>query len=305
MKKHRRGKSLFSASHFKIVIVAILLLLCISGFTLYKFVIFQTKTVVETSRNEMRKIPSDVKKELIKEVSNATSSASFRVPILMYHYVEYVQDKKDTIRQALDVNPNTFEQQVKTLLSAGFTFMTARELGDVIDGKSQLPKNPILLTFDDGHWDLDTVVLPILKKYNVKATAYIISGFIGKPDFMSQQQLQEVINSGLIDVGAHTIHHVSLKGKLSSTVKSEVDQSKAMLENNYHISVVSFAYPDGAFDQQAINIVKEAGFSTATSTIPGIEQSKENRFFLYRIRPGYKTGQILLNYLQQDKFRPY
>lgn len=261
--------------------------------------------VVETRRSEMKRIPADVKKVLEAQSKEATTSVTLRVPILMYHYVENVKDQRDTIRKSLNIPSFIFEQQVKTLVTANYTFMTAKELGEVIDGKVLLPSNPILLTFDDGHWDLDTDVLPILKKYHAKGTAYIITSFIDGSDFLSTQQLQDVINSGLIDVGAHTQHHVSLKGKLLKTDQSEIEGSKEVLEKTFHIKVVSFAYPNGAFDQQAIDTVKNAGFSTAVSTIPGIEQSKQNRFFLYRLRPGARTGEVLLKYLQQNKFRMY
>ena len=301
MKKRRKKslpkKSFIYVNRTVILSLIILLIFCIGSFIFYKFVPSQIKSIVETPKTEMKKIPSDVKEKL--------SLTVFRVPILMYHYVEYVKDKKDIIRQSLDITPYTFEQQVKTLQSVGFTFMTARELGEVIDGKMELPKSPILLTFDDGHWDFDTVVLPILKKYHVKATAYIIAGFIGRSDFMSKEELVDVINSKLVDVGAHTVHHVSLKGRPSSVLNYEIGQSKALLENAYHISVVSFAYPGGAFDQKAIDAVKNAGFTTAVSTIPGIIQSSGNRFFLYRLRPGYRTGDVLLNYLRQNAFKAY
>lgn len=262
------------------------------------------KPAVETPKTEMKKIPDDVKKSLA-DTPTPSLLASIRVPILMYHYVEYVQDKKDTIRESLNVNPDVFESQMVTLKNAGYTFMTAKELGDVLDGKMKLPSQPILLTFDDGHWDFDTVVLPILKKYNIHATAYIISGFIGGSDFMSQTQLQDVVNSGLIDVGDHTIHHYALKGLPFQLVTTEVTQSKADLEKQYHIHIVSFAYPNGSFDLQAINAVKSAGYTTAVSTIPGIIQSNTNRYFLYRLRPGYRTGQALVNWLQQNAFQAY
>lgn len=301
-KKVKKGKSSNHSKQTFIFGVIIFIFICIIAVIFYKVFTSQTKPTIESSRTEMKKIPPDVKKELAKQTAKSTSPTTFRVPVLMYHYVEYVQDKKDTIRQSLNINPNTFEQQVQTLIAAGYTFMTARELGDVIDEKAQLPKNPVLLTFDDGHWDLDTVVLPILKKYHVNATAYVIPGFLGRSDFMTQKQLEDVISSGLVDVGAHTVHHIALKGKLSPIVSYEVKESKAMLEKDYHISVVSFAYPNGSFDQRAINIVKDANFTTAVSTIPGIQQSSQNRFFLYRLRPGYRTGQTLLKYLQQSVF---
>lgn len=259
----------------------------------------------ETERTEMKTIPADVKKAIIQKLNTASPSASIHVPILMYHYVEYVQDKKDTERQLLNVTPNIFEKQIQTLIAAHYSFITAKDLGDILDGEKSMPQNPIILTFDDGHWDLATSVLPILKKYNIHATAYIVPGFIGtNTDSLTPQEMQQVVDSGLIDVGAHTVHHLSLKGKPLATVQYEIIKSKQMLENTYHIHVYSFAYPYGSFDQQAINIVEQAGFTTAASTIAGNDQSNQNRFFLFRVRPGYFVGQALLNYLNFH-WQPY
>jgi peptidoglycan/xylan/chitin deacetylase (PgdA/CDA1 family) len=263
--------------------------------------ISEVKPVLETRKNEAKDLPKEFKKKL----QIASSSATYRVPILMYHYVENVQDKNDKMRMELNIPPYIFEQQLKTLLGAGYTFMTASELGQVFDGKMEMPNKPILITFDDGHWDVATVILPILEKYHIKATAYVIPGFIGGSDFMTSQELQEVIKSGLVDVGAHTVHHLSLRGRPYATVQYEVDQSKKMLEQTYHIKVVSFAYPYGRFDQQAVQIVKDDGFTTAVSTAPGVEQSQVNRYFLYRIHPEDRTGATLLSWLSQDHFSAY
>ncbi len=279
------------------ILLAFLNILALAGIF---FISSQFKPTVETPKSEVTKMPRQIKKAPV-----ASPSATLRVPILMYHYVEYVQDKKDTIRESLNINPNIFDEQVKTLKDAGYTFLTASDLADILDAIKPLPPKPVLLTFDDGHWDLYTDVLPILEKYHAKATSYVISGFIGGSDSLSPDQLQKVIQSGLVEIGAHTVHHVALGGRLPEVVRFEVEQSKKTLEENYHIKVVSFAYPDGSFDQQAINTVKAAGFRTAVSTIPGISQNQNNRFYLYRLHPGYKTGKELLDYLSQNNFRPW
>ncbi len=296
--QHFKFFSVIKQHRINILMVFLIILICIGGFALYQAHSAQTKPLPETEKNVMKKIPPDVQKEIAKQPQVASLSATLHVPILMYHYVEYVQNKKDKERQLLNVNPNIFEEQIQTLLSAGYTFITAKDLGDILNGTMQLPKNPVILTFDDGHWDLDTNVLPILKKYNIHATAYIVPGFVGtNSDSLTPQELQDVINSGLVDVGAHTVHHISLKGKPLAQAQYEIDTSKNMLEQKYHIHVYSFAYPYGTFDQQTIQLVKQAGFTTAASTIAGNEQSNQNRYFLFRVRPGYMTGQALLNYL--------
>lgn len=261
----------------------------------------QTRPVRDAKSSEMKSVPREVLSRT--SAPRVAGQSAIRVPILMYHYVEFVADKKDVIRQKLNVPPPVFESQVKTLKDAGYTFMTASQLADVMDGMSPLPEKPVLLTIDDGHWDLDTVVLPILKKYRAYATAYIISGFIGSSDFLSAPQLSDVAGSGLVEIGAHTIHHVSLLGKLKPIVAREVDVSKRQLEEMTGSPVVSFAYPNGSFDQQAIDTVAAAGFRTAVSTVPGITASDRNRFFLFRLRPGGRTGKTLLEYLESEKER--
>ncbi|MGI8419213.1 MAG: polysaccharide deacetylase family protein [Candidatus Levyibacteriota bacterium] len=298
-----------SMSHRKRKLIGIsVLVICVLFLGIYLFHHTKNsspKIVPETAKNSMKKIPADVKKVLDKQAQTASLSATYHIPILMYHYVEYIQDKKDKERQLLNVTPPVFESQIQTLLQAGYTMITAKELGDILDGKMPMPDKPIMLTFDDGHWDLDTYVVPIIKKYQVKVTAYIVPGFVGtNTDSLTQKQLQDVVDSGLVDIGAHTVHHISLKGKSLAKAQYEIGESKTMLEQQYHIHVLSFAYPYGSFDLQSLKLVQQAGFTTAASTIAGNEQNQQNRFFLFRVRPGYSTGNALLKYLNL-KWKPY
>lgn len=252
-------------------------------------------------KKEMTEIPKNVQKEIDKKII----TARYRIPILMYHYVEYVKDKRDTIRQSLDIPPAVFASQLQTLTQNGYTFLTASEVADIIDGKKTLPEKPIVLTFDDGYRDFYTDVLPIIKKYNVKVVAYIVPGFNNLPNNMDAWQIDSLEQSGLVEIGAHTVHHAYLKGMSDEKALYEIATSKEMLENQLHIPIVSFAYPYGAFDQHTIDLVKEAGFTSAVSTIPGIEVSDVNRYFLFRLRPGDRTGKGLLAFLEQSNYKSF
>jgi peptidoglycan/xylan/chitin deacetylase (PgdA/CDA1 family) len=259
---------------------------------------------VEVQQN---KIPSDVRQWVNQGgVLGASTNDEFvvkvlpkdiHVPILMYHYVEYVQDKGDTIRRSLDITPYTLEEEIKTLLANGYTFMTNAEVAKALDGTLLLPRKPIVLTFDDGYRDFYTDAYPILKKYNVKATEYIISGFLGYPNNMDAWMVKQIAADGLVEIGAHTVDHSWLKGIADTTLSYEVNQSKKTLEDLIGKPVVSFAYPYGAFDVAAIRTVSSAGFTSAVSTIPGNDQFQIHRYFLYRLRPGGRTGEDLLSWL--------
>lgn len=290
-KKSLKTKLTFRQGTALICGTIVLLYIIYLNFPYYLFL--RHRNLPETKKNIVVSIP----KEVNQAHPRASTSATFRVPILMYHYVEYVKDKKDTIRQSLDIEPHIFEEQLKTLIDAHYTFMTMSEVADVLDGNASLPEKPIVLTFDDGYRDFYTDVLPLLKKYKVKAVAYVVPGFFDTPNYLLTTQVKEIAQVPFIELGAHTMHHVYLKDMSPIFAEREIAQSKYKLEDLLHKPVVSFAYPYGAFDNSAIDLAKKAEFRTAVSTIGGITASDNNRYFLFRMRPGYKTGQTLINYL--------
>lgn len=255
--------------------------------------------------NEIYSLPEDIEKMLENPASNPLAEAPlvpaipshFKIPILLYHYVEYVKDRGDKIRISLNIEPFIFDQQIKTLKDAGYTFITPREIPKYFSGLKKIPVKPVILSFDDGYKDFYTDVFPVLKKYNVRAVAYIVPGFLDKPNNLATWQLKEIAKSGLVEIGAHTMYHSFLKGMDEKEAKLTIEQSKTYLEKNLGIKIVSFAYPYGAFDLKTAQIVKKLGFKTALSTVSGSDVNLHNLFFLYRIRPGYRTGESLLKIL--------
>lgn len=223
-----------------------------------------------------------------------------QIPILMYHYIEHVKDPRDTIRQKLNIYPETLDAQLKTMTSAGYTFLYASEVADILDGKKPMPSKPIVLTFDDGYRDFYTDAFPILLKYKVKSTAYIISGFLNQPNYMTSEQLGLVAGSGYVEIGAHTMHHIDLQHASALKASEEIIGSKKELEALLHIPIVSFAYPGGRFNPTTVTIVSQAGFTNAVSTLLGTTASTSNRFLLYRLRPGSRTGAHLLSFLDKE-----
>ncbi len=224
-----------------------------------------------------------------------------RVPILMYHYVEIVQDKRDTIRRGLDILPTTIDAEIATLLTHKYTPIFMSDLADYLDGKSSLPEKPIVLTFDDGYRDFYTDAYPILKKYHVKATAYVVPGFLNRPNYMTKDQVKEVAASDLIEIAAHTVHHVNLRGTQPALLTTEINESKNLLEQLIDKPVTDFAYPYGLYNQIVISAVAAAGYRTAVTTKPGDLQTKDTRFELLRLRPGGRVGIAFISWLESIK----
>lgn len=305
----------FKLIHFFIGIISLVLII-ISSLYIYKH--FFPRSFLPDI-NEQTQIPPDIQKleDLIQSRSPQAATAEallssgyikskkapppLRVPILLYHYIEYVKNRNDKLRIALNIEPFILDTQIKTLKDAGYTFITPDQIPSLLEEKLALPQKPVILTFDDGYRDFYTDAFPVIKKYQARVVAYIVPGFLDHPNYLTHKQLKEIADSGLVEIAAHTVHHSYLKGLNEKRLDYEIAESKKMLEKELNTPIISFAYPYGAFDLNTIQAVKKAGFRTAVSTVPGTEINLDNLFFIYRLRPGARTKENLLRFLEQAK----
>lgn len=213
------------------------------------------------------------------------SVSALKIPIIMYHYVEYVKDRRDAVRIKLNTTPADFEEQLRELKDAGYESYFMRDIPDLLSSKKYYTDRSIVLTFDDGYEDFYINAFPLLKKYNIRATVYIITDLIGEKGFLHKEQIRELIRSGLIEIGSHTLSHPYLKTTDDEESRRQIFQSKKKLEKEFGIEIESFAYPYGAMNPSTVLQVKEAGYTNAASVIFGSIQSADNLFFLFRIRP--------------------
>ena len=221
---------------------------------------------------------------------NESSVTKVKLPILMYHYVEHVKNPYDRIRIRMNIRPEQFEQQVIEIKKGGYQTVFMKDVPKMVESTNGACSYKIALTFDDGYEDFYTDVFPILKRQQVKATVYIITDFINKPGFLTTKEIKELIDSNLVEIGSHTLNHSYLKQTSYNEAKRQIVQSKKVLEHAFHIQVDTFAYPFGAFDAQAIELVKEASYSAALTVMPGSYISNDNLYLLPRIRPEELLG---------------
>lgn len=222
-------------------------------------------------------------------LKNPPEAQPLFLPIVMYHYVEVVKDDKDFIRKSLAVTPPTFEAEIKNIKAQKYQTIFAKELPQIIGGNSAFySKNTkyLALTFDDGYEDFYTDAFPILKKYQVKGTLYVVTSFIGKSGYVTEKQLKELVDSGLVEIGSHTLHHTVLGSASVVGATSEIVESKQLLEKLLHTPIYSFAYPFGSYNVETKRLVQEAGYTNAVTVKVGTTQAPTDLYTLYRIRAG-------------------
>jgi len=188
------------------------------------------------------------------------------LPVIMYHSISPAPVKGDL----LAVSAGTFERQMRFLKEHRYNVIRVEDLNDYAGGRKKIPPRAVAVTFDDGFKDNYTNAFPVLRKYNIPATVFIIVSKVGEPDRLSWDQIREMQASGLITFGSHTLTHQLLCGiKSDADLEREIAGSKADMEEKLGRKVSLFCYPCGNFDDRVKEIVRESGYESAVAVNPG------------------------------------
>ena len=193
-----------------------------------------------------------------------SKNANVKIPILLYHdFVAIVPDSDPDNFNYINT-PQSYEENIKVLLENGYTFISFQELNDANNGKINLPEKPILVTLDDGYYSNYEYIFPILKKYNVKASIFIVTDKIGKEidgkKYLSWEQCIEMQDSGLVEIFSHSKRHVFYDKLPVRTIRDDVMESYRIIEENLGSKNLKvFAYPYGAYTRETVWTLKLNG----------------------------------------------
>ena len=223
-----------------------------------------------------------------------------RATILMYHNI--AKPPQGVRLRSLYVTPDMFRFQMWYLKQAGYQVVSLDEIADFVQpsSPSQGSEKKIALTFDDGFADFYYNAFPILKEYGYSATVYLVSGRIGRfntwdahqlnaeKPLMNWQMIKEIKQGG-ITFGSHTQSHPFLTELNASQAIEEIAGSKAALEDQLGCPVNHFCYPSGNYNDSIVELVKKAGYTTATVTEQGHIHRGDDPFTLKRLFIKYRT----------------
>lgn len=203
-------------------------------------------------------------------------------PILMYHSVNPVENP---YIKRLIVHPDSFEMQMAFFKRHNYNVVPLTALVEMIARKQAIPARTVAITFDDGYKDNYRYAFPVLKKYNLPATIFVIIDEIGRSDRLSWQEIKEMLASGLISIGSHALGPEPLvKIQPESELRKQIFVSKEILEQRLATEVKLFSYPEGMFNDRIRKLVIDAGYVGAVATSPGKQFSPDDVFALKRLR---------------------
>ena len=188
----------------------------------------------------------------------------------MYHKVTEGEPEDNMTIRSLDL-----DRQLQCLLEQGYTTISTQQLIDYQYGQEPLPAKPVLLTFDDGYHNNFTLLYPLLQKYRMRATIFLVASFVwqagqtpGELKFMSEDQLRQMDNS-LIEFGLHTFDHSSYKEMTAAQIAADIDQCRAMLQKMQVPFAPVLAYTYGAYYKKGepwnamVQVFREKGIRLA------------------------------------------
>jgi peptidoglycan/xylan/chitin deacetylase (PgdA/CDA1 family) len=236
---------------------------------------------------------------MLNSDSSGGELTTIRIPVLMYHQIEPVQDS-GTVKRGIVVDAGVFRKQMRWLRAFGYSAITLDDLGLMLEGRAKPPRKGVVITFDDAYRGVHEYALPILRQYGLTATVFCIAedldqgkGERGARAFgtLNKLQARELIESGF-SIGSHSYSHRNLVGLLPADARMEVRRSKDVLEAVLGTQVTSLAYPFGSYDPALEKIVEEEGYAAAVTTEFGKEHSTGERFRLKRIPIGFDQGMV-------------
>lgn len=198
--------------------------------------------------------------------------------VFMYHLIMEEPYSEDT---GLFVTPSEFEAQLDAIVESKAATLFADEYA--------VSKKPsVIITFDDGYEDNYTTAYPLLKERGLKATIFLVVDLIGTEGYMTEEQIFEMSESGLVKFGSHTKSHKDLSTLDEDQVRYELEESKKALEELLGYEVKSFAYPVGGYNDSVVKIASEIfGFAYTTKNPDDVEADNMLLIPRYAVFRGY------------------
>jgi peptidoglycan/xylan/chitin deacetylase (PgdA/CDA1 family) len=212
------------------------------------------------------------------------------VPVLLYHHILPKQENNDPENGGI-VSLENFELQMDYLAANGYKTVTLEELEEYVLNKRELPPKTVAITFDDGYQSNYLYAYPILKKHGFQATVFLVTSLLNEQplqfnpeefDYLSWPELKEMHDVFRFGSHSHSLHW-ELEGQpaffhlKAEEIKGDLIYSSQLLGSQY------FAYPFGAYDQRAKELLSQSGYRMAFTVKEGLVKPGDDPLELKRL----------------------
>jgi peptidoglycan/xylan/chitin deacetylase (PgdA/CDA1 family) len=234
-------------------------------FTFYLILVFFTASCNSTKNEKQTSISTDTasvtKKDSLlpkKQDDLSTILSRKEVPVLCYHHIR----NRNSPAGEYEVRIEAFKDQMKSLADSGYKTITPDEYVAYLNNGTPLPDKPVLITYDDTDKEQYTIGAAEMNKYGFKGVFFIMTISIGRPNYMTKEELKSLSDSGHI-IAAHTWDHHRVTKYTEADWDKQLTESAKKLETITGKPVKYFAYPFGLWNQPAIPELQKRNITAA------------------------------------------
>jgi len=221
----------------------------------------------------------------------------------MYHEI-YRPEERDRLKgltnPVYNTEINVFQKQMAYLYAKRMKTLTIDEL--FLKESSSQREGAVCLTFDDGWRGNYLHAYPVLQEYGLKATFFIATDLIGKPFYMTWEDIREMAASGM-SIQSHTVTHRPLAHLGGERVLFELSESKRVIEERLGQQVRHLSLPHGSKNGTTWPIAKEIGYKSICTSDVGFQTPEDNGPWLKRINMGDGISEKRFHLIIQGKNR--
>ncbi len=216
-----------------------------------------------------------------------------RVPILLYHRLRSRTEAADLDWERIFVvYADEFERQMEYLHQHGYRVIDLEDYLLFVRGERKLPKNPVIITFDDGYDSVYRHAWPILKRLNFPAVVFVTvneESEVFKPfrpyDSPLNREQIKAMSEGGISIQSHGLTHRALCLLSPEEVRKELIESRRQLEGITGKPVKFLAIPGAFYSPEVKRLARETGYEAAFSGHKGSNNKNSDLFSLRRVVP--------------------
>ena len=235
---------------------------------------------------------------LILNTTCANAVNTHKLPVLLYHHLlpqeailKYGWENNGAV-----ISVEDFEEQMYYLHKNNFHTVSIKELEDFMFNNIPLPPRSVMIHFDDGYYSNWVYAMPILEKYSFIAQQFLI----GKPVYDRGDKQPIFSDETLVFTSIETIkgtehvwetanhtfatHHIVLGTDKTAFVYYDIEYVRNDILRCFdfvnHHNV--FAYPQGQYCDEKIQLLKELGIKMAFTTHKGYVNTKTAPMLLPR-----------------------
>lgn len=184
-----------------------------------------------------------------------------------------------------NISVKDFRKHLDYLKSNKYNVITLGKAVELLNSGKPIPEKTVVLSVDDGYKTFLENGMPLLREFGYKATLFINTNQFGSGDFLSEDEIRQLMDEG-IEIQNHSDSHayfVNIKPQeLEEAFREDLLKAQDIFREKFGFKPTLYSYPYGEYTPAMQEVLKKEGYVAATAQKSGVISSYCDRYALPR-----------------------